>query len=116
MCSVWFYSKCFERKLASLQLELEPFEIQHYMLLLTLMSTEADSDALLYELYSLAHSKPARLYVLMKLNRTLRELLYRLIEINDEVDSSSSWIGLPVYLWFLQIEFVAAYVTECRVV
>jgi len=97
MCLVGFCSECFERKLASLQLEIEPFQVQHYLLLLTLLSTETDSDTLLLELYLLAHSQPARLYVLMKLNRTLRELLYRLTELNDEVASCSSSIGLPVY-------------------
>ena len=64
--------------------------MQHYMLLLTLMSTESESDELLLELYALAHSQPARLYVLMKLNRTLRELLYRLIGLDDEVSSAVS--------------------------
>jgi len=82
---VWFCSKCFKQKLASLQLDTEPFEVQHYMLLLTLLNAESESDRLLLELYSLAHSQPARLYVLMKLNRTLRELLFRLIGLDDEV-------------------------------
>ena len=91
---VGFYSECFERKLASLQLEIEPFQVQHYMLLLTLLRTEANCDMLLLELYSLAHSQPARLYVLMKLNRTLRELLFRLTGLSDEVASSSSSVSL----------------------
>ena len=64
---------------------MEPFEIQHYMMLLTLLSVDSDCDPLLLELYSLAHSQPARLYVLMKVNRTLRELLFRLIGLDDEV-------------------------------
>ena len=84
----WIYRECFERKLASLQLEIEPFQVQHYMLLLTLLTSDADSDQLLLELYSVAHSQPARLYVLMKLNRTLRELLFRLTELDDEVAST----------------------------
>jgi len=80
-----FCSYCFEQKLASLELDTEPFDIQHVMLLLTLLSTDTESDTLLVELYSLAHSHPARLFVLMKLNRTLRELLFRLIHLDDEV-------------------------------
>jgi len=96
MCFVGFHSEHFERKLASLQLETEPFQIQHYMLLRTLLSMETDCDTLLLELYSLAHSQPARLYVLMKLNRTLRELLYRLTGLTDEVGSSSISISLSV--------------------
>ena len=83
-------SKCFKQKLASLQLETEPFEVEHYMLLLTLLSADCESDGLLLELYSLAHSQPARLYVLMKLNRTLRELLFRLIGLDDEVSRAVS--------------------------
>jgi len=79
------YSESFERKLASLQLEIEPFQVQHYMLLLTLMSSEPEADELLLQLYSVAHSQPAKLFVLMKLNRTLRELLFRLTELDDEV-------------------------------
>jgi len=76
----------------SLELETEPFQIQHYMLLLTLLSTETDSDMLLLELYALAHSQPARLFVLMKLNRTLRELLFRLTGLNDQVASSYQYL------------------------
>lgn len=97
-CFVVFHSGYFARTLASLQLETEPFQIQHYMLLRTLLRAETDSDTLLLELYSLAHSQPARLYVLMKLNRTLRELLYRLTGLTDEVGSISSSISLSVCL------------------
>jgi len=98
----WIYSECFERKLASLQLEIEPFQVQHYLLLLTLMSSETDSDQLLLELYSVAHSQPARLHVLMKLNRTLRELLFRLTELDDEVPEQFQ-LDLLVVLFVISI-------------
>lgn len=95
--------ECFKRKLASLQLVMEPFQVQHYMLLLTLLTAAdgVESDSLLLELYSLAHSQPARLYVLMKLNRTLRELLFRLTGLNDEVFTVVMFLMITVVTSFL---------------
>jgi len=73
--------------------------MQHYLLLVTLLSRDAGADTLLLELFSLAHSRASRLHVLMKLNRTLRELLFRLTGLGDEVSSrASSHICLLMYI------------------
>ena len=75
-----------QKRVAGLDLETEPWLIIHNVLLLELLDCNSSSPSeLMDELTRATHSRAARLYSLMHLNRSLRELIYKFEPVNLEV-------------------------------